>query len=88
MPKVKTPPPLDLNIDLGNWLSSAKIPVPVIEILKIPSQRDIFMKILEEPKEKNVGKPKEAITKKTKEKVDNKAKEVAMNKPAESPAKK
>ena len=51
MPKVKNPPPLDLNIDLGNWLSSAKISVPVIEILKIPSQRDIFMKTLAEPKE-------------------------------------
>ena len=48
MPKVKTPPSVDLNIDLGNWLSSAKNLVPVIEILKIPSQRDIFMKTLEE----------------------------------------
>ena len=46
MPKVKTPPPLDLNIDLGDWLSSAKIYVAIIEILKIPSQRDIFMKTL------------------------------------------
>ena len=54
IPKVKTPPPLDMNIDLGNWLSTAKIYVPVIEILKIPSQRDIFMKTLEEPKEKFV----------------------------------
>ena len=53
MPKVKTPP-LDLNIDLGNWLSSATIYVPVIEILKIPSQRDIFMKTLAEPKENTV----------------------------------
>ena len=44
MPKVKTPPPLDLNIDLGNWLSTAKIFVPIIEILKIPSQRDILGK--------------------------------------------
>ena len=51
MPKVKIPPPLDLNIDLGNWLSSDKISVPVIEILKIPSQSDIFMKTLVEPKE-------------------------------------
>ena len=42
--KVKTPPPLDLKIDLGNWLSSAKISVPIIEILKIPSQRDILGK--------------------------------------------
>ena len=46
-----------MNIDLGNWLSSAKIPIPVIEILKIPNQRDIFMKTLEEPREKNVEKP-------------------------------
>ena len=42
MPKVKTPPPLDLNIDLGNWLSRTKIFVLVIEIIKIPSQTDIF----------------------------------------------
>ena len=55
-----------MNIDLGNWFSSAKIPVPVIEILKSPSQRDIFMKTLEEPKEKNVENPKEAITEKNK----------------------
>ena len=47
MPKVKNTPPLDLNIDLGNWLKSAKIYVPVIEILKIPSQRDIFMRNFE-----------------------------------------
>ena len=32
MPKVKNSSHVDLNIDLGNWLSSAKIPVPVIEI--------------------------------------------------------
>ena len=58
MPKVKNSPRVDLNIDFCNWLSSAKISVPVIEILKIPSQRDIFMKTLEEPKENNVEKPK------------------------------
>ena len=40
IPKVKISPPIDLNIDLGNWLSSAKNPIPVIEIPKIPSQRD------------------------------------------------
>ena len=61
MPKVKLPPPLDLNIDLGNWLSSAKIFVPVIEILKIPSQRDIFMKTLAEPKENIVEKFEETV---------------------------
>ena len=38
MQKVKTLLPLYLNINLGNWLSSAKIYVSVIEILKIPSQ--------------------------------------------------
>ena len=58
IPKVKISPHVELNIDLGNWLSSAQIPIPVIEILKIPSQRDIFMKTLEEPKEKIVEKPK------------------------------
>ena len=88
MRKVKISPHVDLNIDLGNWLSSAKIHVLVIEILKIPSQKDIFMKTLEEPKEKNVEKPKEAIIEKTKEKVANKTKETAVSKPVESPTKK
>ena len=66
MPKVKTPPPLDLNIDLGNWLSSAKKKFRVIEILKIPSQRDIFLKTLEEPKENMFERSEELSTKKLK----------------------
>ena len=94
MPKVKTPPPLDLNIDLGNWLSSAKIYFPIIEILKIPSQRDIFMKTLEEPKENmfekyeemSTEKPK-TITKKPKEKLVS-SKEKVMDKPIENLSKK
>ena len=88
IPKVKISPPIDLNIDLGNWLSSAKIPFLVIEILKIPSQRDIFMKTLEEPKEKFVKNPKEVITENPKEKIANKPKEIVTNKSDESPARK
>ena len=56
---------------MGNWLSSAKISVPVIEILKIPSQRDIFMKTLAEPKENIVEKYEETTLEKPKEKLVN-----------------
>ena len=87
MPKVKTPPPLDLNIDLGNWLSSAKIFVLVIEILKVPSQRDILMKTLAEPKENIVEKSKETITEKPKEKLVS-SKENVKDKPKEDLSKK
>ena len=94
MPKAKTPPPLDLNIDLGNWLTSAKIYVPVIEILKIPSQRDIFMKTLSRPKEKIFEKYEEVsteklktITEKPKEKLVS-SKEKVMDKPIENLSKK
>ena len=33
LPKAMIPPSSNLNIELGNWLSNAKILVPVIEIL-------------------------------------------------------
>ena len=65
---------------MGNWLSSAKIFVPVIEILKIPSQRDIFMKTLAEPKKKIGGKYEETITEKPKKKLVN-SKESEKDKP-------
>ena len=47
VPKVSPIPPKSnvhvksyLNIDLGGWLSNAKMLVPVSELMKIPSQRE------------------------------------------------
>jgi hypothetical protein len=48
-PKSKEPINVDLNIDLGGWLSNAKILVPVSEIMKIPSQREKLLKAVHEP---------------------------------------
>ena len=39
----------DLNIDLGGWLSNAKMLVPVSEILKIPSLREKLLRAIENP---------------------------------------
>jgi hypothetical protein len=39
----------DLNIDLGGWLSNAKMLVLVSEIMKIPSQREKLLKAIEDP---------------------------------------
>jgi len=54
IPKVAPTPPKsnvhtnsDLNIDLGGWLSNAKMLVPVSEIMKIPSQREKLLKAIE-----------------------------------------
>jgi ribonuclease HI len=56
IPKVAPTPPKssvhinsDLNIDLGGWLSNAKMSVPVSEIMKIPSQREKLLKAIEDP---------------------------------------
>jgi hypothetical protein len=42
--KSNEPINVDLNIDLGGWINNAKILVPVSEIMKIPSQREKFLK--------------------------------------------
>jgi hypothetical protein len=54
VPKVTpTPPKLsvhvssELNIDLGGWLSNAKMLVPVSEIMKIISQREKLLRAIE-----------------------------------------
>jgi hypothetical protein len=39
----------DLNIDLGGWISNAKMLVPVSELMKIPSQREKLLKAIEDP---------------------------------------
>jgi hypothetical protein len=51
IPKVAPTPPKsnmhtnsDLNIDLGGWLNNAKTLVHVLEIMKIPSQREKLLK--------------------------------------------
>ena len=55
IPKVAPTPPKsnvhvnsDLNIDLGGWLSNAKMLVHVSEIMKIPSQREKLLKAIED----------------------------------------
>jgi hypothetical protein len=39
----------ELNIDLGGWLSNVKMLVPVLEIMKIPSQREKLLKAIDCP---------------------------------------
>jgi hypothetical protein len=46
-----------LNIDLGGWISNAKMLVPVSEIMKIPSQREKLLRAIENPSQNNVGIP-------------------------------
>jgi hypothetical protein len=47
----------DLNIDLGGWLSNAKMLVHVSEIMKIPSQREKLLRAIENPSQNNVDIP-------------------------------
>jgi len=37
IPKSITPPNVNLSVDLGSWISNAKVLVPVLELIKIPS---------------------------------------------------
>jgi hypothetical protein len=39
IPKAITPPTSELNIDLGGWMSNAKVLVPVAELIKYPLKR-------------------------------------------------
>jgi hypothetical protein len=64
IPKVAPTPPKsnvyassELNIDLGGWLSNAKMLVPVSEIMKIPSQREKLLKAIDCPSQKKVDIP-------------------------------
>jgi hypothetical protein len=54
--KSNVPINTDLNIDLGGWLSNAKMLVPVSEIMKIPSQREKLLKAIEDPPKSLVEK--------------------------------
>jgi hypothetical protein len=47
----------DLNINLGGWLSNAKMLVPVSEIMKIPSQREKQLRAIDSPSQKSVDIP-------------------------------
>jgi hypothetical protein len=49
IPKAITTPNADLSIDLGSWISNAKVLVPMIELIKIPSQKDRLLKAIEGP---------------------------------------
>jgi hypothetical protein len=54
-PKVTTPLPItDLSIDLGSWISNAKILVLVSDLLKIPSQKEKLLKAINIPDGKKV----------------------------------
>ena len=39
----------DLSFDLGNWSVNTKVPVPVLELCKIPRQKEKILKILDFP---------------------------------------
>jgi hypothetical protein len=47
----------ELNIDLGGWLSNAKMLVPVSKIMKIPSQREKLLRAIDCPSQKSVDIP-------------------------------
>jgi hypothetical protein len=68
-PKVTTPLPItDLSIDLGSWISNAKILVPVSDLLKIPSQKEKLLKAINVPDGKKVVKNQEVDKNQEKEK--------------------
>jgi hypothetical protein len=56
IPKASTPPDTDLSVDLGSWISNAKVLVPVSEFIKIPSQKIKLLKAIEGSNELNLGK--------------------------------
>jgi hypothetical protein len=62
IPKAITPPTSELNIDLGGWLSNAEVLVPVVELTKIPSQKEKLLTIEGPPKKKIIEKHMEPYT--------------------------
>jgi hypothetical protein len=59
-PKVTNPSSItNLSIDLGSWISNAKILVPVLDLLKIRSQKEKFLKVINVPDGKEVVKNQE-----------------------------
>ena len=57
LPKSNVYASSELNIDLGGWLSNAKMLVPVSEIMKIPSQREKLLRAIDCPSQKSVDIP-------------------------------
>jgi hypothetical protein len=58
IPTTITPPTSKLSIELGSWVSNAKVLVSVIELIKIPSQKEKLLRDIEGPKEKSVERHK------------------------------
>jgi hypothetical protein len=70
VPKVSPFPPnsnmhvdSSLNIDLGGWLSNAKMLVPVSELMKILSQREKLLKSIEDPPQSFVDRNQQCLIK-------------------------
>jgi hypothetical protein len=64
VPKMPLAPPrsifpteTELNIDLGRWLNNAKMLVPIVEIMKIPSQREKLLRAIENPPHNGFDRP-------------------------------
>ena len=43
-----------MNIDLGGWINNAKVLVPMVELVKIPTQKNKLLKSIEEPSPNNI----------------------------------
>jgi hypothetical protein len=67
VPKPLTPPTTNLSVDLGSWISNAKVLVPVSELIKIPSQKEKLLKAIEGPNERSLIKYQGKTIEKTKE---------------------
>jgi hypothetical protein len=63
IPKAITPPIAYLSVDLGNWISNAKVLVSISELIKVPSQKEKLLKAINAPNERGLikyqGKSKE-----------------------------
>jgi hypothetical protein len=53
--KLNTPPNTYLSVDLGSWISNAKVLVPVSKLIKIPSQKVKLLKAIEGSNEQSLG---------------------------------
>jgi hypothetical protein len=65
-PKVTTPthtPIANLNVDLGSWISNAKVLVSVSNLLKIPSQKENLLQAINPPSNEVVPKIKKRLRK-------------------------
>ena len=71
IPKVTAPNPpkevetkeiVDLSFDLGNWLANTKVPVPILELCKIPCQRERLLKILDSPTDLSPSTPLDPLS--------------------------